>query len=225
MGGRPVGQAHPADTWTPFIPRPPGPRSSLDVPLAEGGCIPAQVPGIVGRQTQQQQLYSGGQFPISSISSRSRCWRGEVGEGRCLGICGLSPSGSAPPEPPHLLPRDKHPEAPFSRPTLHPAADPGPPTLSHLPPTKWRDASPSNPTWGFLGSPRSQAPQPTPPLSHLCPGHHTKGALHSSLQPRVSLQLPQHPSPRSPAFHKEWGAASFPLSLVSLRADKERVGW
>lgn len=86
-----------------------------------------------------------------------------------------------------------------------------------------RDPSPSY-LGVVLGSPRSQAPQGTPPLPHLCPGHHTKGALHPSLQPRVVLQLPQRPSPRPPAFPKGWGAASFPLSLVSLRADKERVG-
>lgn len=209
-----------------IYPKTPWPQELLGCSLRRGGLHPCAGSRDRGQGRLSSSFTLEASFPSHpSPPGAGAGGGGKVGEGRCLGICGLSPSGSAPPEPPHLLPRDKHPEAPFSRPTLHPAADPGPPTLSHLPPTKWRDPSPSNPTWGFLGSPRSQAPQPTTPLCHLCPGHHTKGALHSSLQPRVSLQLPQHPSPRSPAFPKEWGAASFPLSLVSLRADKERVGW
>lgn len=41
----------------------------------------------------------------------------EVGEGRCLGTFGLSPPGSASLEPPQIFPRDRHPEATFSRPS------------------------------------------------------------------------------------------------------------
>lgn len=61
------------------------------------------------------------------------------------------------------------------------------------------------------------------PLPHLCPGSRTKGAPHPALQPGVLLPLPQHPASRSPAFPKGWEVASFPLHLVSLGADKERV--
>ena len=98
------------------------------------------------------------------------------------------------------------------------------PTSPEPPPSHRMEAPFSLQLEGFLGSPRSQAPQPSPPLPPLYPRHHTKGALHPSLQPRVVLPVPQRPSPRSPAFPKGWGAGSFPLSLVSLRGDKERVG-
>ena len=86
----------------------------------------------------------------------------------------------------------------------------------------------STPRPPFRSCPQGPAAGPGPPaqspLPHLCPGHPSEGTRHPSPQPGALLLRPRRPSPRAPAFPKGWGLASFPLSLVSLRADQERRG-
>lgn len=102
-------------------------------------------------------------------------------------------------------------------------ACPGPPTLSHLPPIKWRDPSVSS-LGGSLQAPGVRHPsQPLPSLTSVL-NTTPRGlcTLPSSLGWYGSCLCAPPPSPQhSP---KAGVAASFPPSLVSLRVDKERCG-
>lgn len=135
------------------------------------------------------------QRPISHLARllKEQVLQTEVGKGRCPSLFGLIPPCSAPPEPSSLPPRDKHPEATFWPPPCPysrlSSTSPEPP-LSH----KMKGPFTYQPR-GFLRSPRSRAPQPSPPLPYLCPGHHAQGPLHPPLWPGVVFRLPQRSSP------------------------------
>lgn len=83
---------------------------------------------------------------------------------------------------------------------------------------------PSPPTQSRLPAAWGEQPQPARALPHLCPGHPAEGARHPYPQLGALLLRPRRPSPRAPSFPKGRGLASFPLSLVSLRADQETGG-
>lgn len=112
-----------------------------------------------------------------------------------------------PPERPTCTPRGKHPKTTFLK--LPPGAHSWPrPTSPEPPPCGLRGAAPAGPC-------------PPSPLSWT---PHQGGSATPPPQPGALLLRPRRPSPRAPAFPKGRGSASFPLSLVSLRADKERGG-
>lgn len=136
-----------------------------------------------------------------------------MGEGRCLNVFGL-----CTPRTSHLLPKDKHPEATFSRPS------PISPQLPHgSPPSHKMEGPFSLQFGGFLEAPRIRHPsQLLPSLPSvldttprgLCTLPASLGCCFSCLSATPSG--PQHP-PKT-------GGRLPSLSSVSLRADKKRVG-